>query len=94
MFECIRTLLMVRIRKNREKMTSHPIEVCPRIEEKLKHLGTLAPNFISLWSGGNEYQVSSGPDLQFVVNLKYMTCSCRVWELSGMPYVHVCVCNQ
>ena len=30
-FEGIRTMLMVRIRKNKDKMRNHPTNVCPRI---------------------------------------------------------------
>ena len=55
MFETIRTMLMVKVRKNRGKMRLHPSPVCPRNENGLDELETLASNYISEWSVGDEF---------------------------------------
>jgi len=87
MFECIRNLLMERIRKNRDKMMKCPTLLCLRIVEKIEKNEKLSTNWICKWSGGPEYQVS-GPNVSYVVDLVKKTCACRVWQISGIPCVH------
>ncbi|GJX20204.1 hypothetical protein Tco_0222881 [Tanacetum coccineum] len=40
------------------------------------------------WNGANKYQVSGSLGDQCVVDVVSMTCSCRKWELTGIPYKH------
>ncbi|XP_021991596.1 uncharacterized protein LOC110888374 [Helianthus annuus] len=46
-----------------------------------------ASKYTCIWTGGTKYQVSHGLD-QRVVNLGERTCSCRKWDLIGMPCKH------
>lgn len=49
----------------------------------------LAGNCEVTWSGGSKYSIkvsSSGHEL--VVDIDRKTCSCRKWELTGMPCYH------
>ncbi|GJW58510.1 putative RNA-directed DNA polymerase [Tanacetum coccineum] len=41
------------------------------------------------WNRANKYQVSSSLGDQYVVDVVTMTCSCRKWELTGIPYKHI-----
>ncbi|GJQ96243.1 heat stress transcription factor B-4-like protein [Tanacetum coccineum] len=41
------------------------------------------------WNGANKYQVSGSLGDQCVVDVVSMTCSCRKWELTGIPCKHV-----
>ncbi|GJT35535.1 heat stress transcription factor B-4-like protein [Tanacetum coccineum] len=41
------------------------------------------------WNGENKYRVSSLLGDQCVVDVVSMTCSCRKWELTGIPCKHV-----
>ncbi|GKB40930.1 crooked neck-like protein 1 [Tanacetum coccineum] len=41
------------------------------------------------WNGANKYQVSGLLGNQCVVDVVSMTCSCRKWELTGIPCKHV-----
>ncbi|GJS82553.1 hypothetical protein Tco_0749094 [Tanacetum coccineum] len=41
------------------------------------------------WNGGNKYQVAGLFGDQCVVDVTTNTCSCRKWELTGIPYKHV-----
>ncbi|GJW15163.1 chloroplast stem-loop binding protein of 41 kDa b, chloroplastic [Tanacetum coccineum] len=41
------------------------------------------------WNGANKYQVSGLLGDQCVVDVVSMTCSCRKWELTGIPCKHV-----
>ncbi|GKD45289.1 heat stress transcription factor B-4-like protein [Tanacetum coccineum] len=40
------------------------------------------------WNGANKYQVSGSLGDQCVVDVVSMTCSCRKWELTGIPCKH------
>ncbi|GJU14609.1 heat stress transcription factor B-4-like protein [Tanacetum coccineum] len=40
------------------------------------------------WNGENKYQVLGSLGDQCVVDVVGMTCSCRKWELTGVPYKH------
>nr|GEZ27210.1 hypothetical protein [Tanacetum cinerariifolium] len=40
------------------------------------------------WNGTNKYQVSDSLGDQCVVDVVTMTCSCRKWELTGIPCKH------
>ncbi|GJW61278.1 mutator type transposase [Tanacetum coccineum] len=40
------------------------------------------------WNGSDLYQVTCPWGDQFVVNLSERVCSCRKWELSGIPCTH------
>ncbi|GKB37373.1 mutator type transposase [Tanacetum coccineum] len=40
------------------------------------------------WNGSDLYQVSCPWGDQFVVNMTERVCSCRKWELSGIPCTH------
>ncbi|GJY23876.1 mutator type transposase [Tanacetum coccineum] len=44
------------------------------------------------WNGGDLYQVKGPYDDQVVVNLKQRICSCRKWEVSGLPCKHAVAC--
>nr|GEV15495.1 hypothetical protein [Tanacetum cinerariifolium] len=41
------------------------------------------------WNGANKYQVSSSLGDHCVVDVATMTCSCKKWELTGIPCKHV-----
>ncbi|GKA81260.1 mutator type transposase [Tanacetum coccineum] len=40
------------------------------------------------WNGADQYQVKGYLQEQYVVNLNQRTCSCRKWEISGIPCKH------
>ncbi|KAL8156482.1 hypothetical protein AgCh_001542 [Apium graveolens] len=52
-----------------------------------------AGNYVVNWSGGSTYSVTTtdgGHEL--VVDLVKKTCTCRKWELNGIPCYHACAC--
>ncbi|KAK8574072.1 hypothetical protein V6N13_097066 [Hibiscus sabdariffa] len=60
------------------------LEVFPAAEHRncVRHL---------CWSthaGGHKYQVSEGPLNQHAVDLENGTCSCRKWDITGIPCIH------
>ncbi|KAL4285000.1 hypothetical protein GQ457_16G029830 [Hibiscus cannabinus] len=67
------------------------IELCPRIEKKLEEHKKLSSSCHVVWNGAEGYEVVHGDDT-FVVDVREWTCTCRVWDLIGIPCPHaVCV---
>ncbi|XP_039131510.1 uncharacterized protein LOC120267900 [Dioscorea cayenensis subsp. rotundata] len=87
MNEIIRTQLMIRIQKRRDSMKYCTTQHCPRILKKLEIYKQMSTFYTPTWSGGPKYQVV-GPDGQFVVDKEEGRCSCRVWQLNGLPCSH------
>ena len=89
MLEDIRESLMSRMHKKLTEISSVTDKLYPRIRTKLEsikynsRLCTVKP------AVGEKFQVAIGLD-PFVVNLKSMTCTCRVWQLSRIPCLHAC----
>ena len=48
-----------------------------------------ASECIAQWNGGNLYGVTGPFNDQCVVDIAHRTCTCRKWELTGMPCKHV-----
>lgn len=91
LFETIRQKMQLRIRKNRDKMRAFEGQICPKILAKLDERKKFACGFIATWSGGSLFQVN-GPNSQVVVDLDAKSCSCRQWQLSGVPCPHAVAC--
>ncbi|KAL8525864.1 hypothetical protein ACS0TY_015193 [Phlomoides rotata] len=89
MLESIRTDLMERQHKNLHGMSGVIDKVCPRIRKKIESTKHASRMCVTKPAVGEMFQVSHGDD-QFVVNLNLSTCSCRLWELTGLPCIHVC----
>ncbi|CAL2260829.1 unnamed protein product [Prunus armeniaca] len=88
MLEMIRCLLMKRIQWRRDKMSSWPHQICKNIFDHVQQKKLEACNCTVQWSGGPKYQVDAGRGEQYVVDLDNHTCSCRKWDLSGIPCAH------
>lgn len=84
MNEMVRTLLMVRIQKRRDEMRKCKTEHCPKILKKLEKAKHLSWSCKTTWSGGSKYQVVCRDD-QFIVDYVEKSCTCRKWQLTGIP---------
>ncbi|XP_050233427.1 uncharacterized protein LOC126681914 [Mercurialis annua] len=89
MFEMIRTQLMKRISDKQILGSKFQTDVCPKILKKLDKIIDEGWKYTATPTGGPQVQVS-GPGGQFVVNLPERTCTCRRWDLTGIPCVHAC----
>ncbi|XP_052207797.1 uncharacterized protein LOC127811700 isoform X2 [Diospyros lotus] len=85
--ESIRCKLMKRLWKKRDAMKKIPSPLCPKIQKKLDKIKVLSFNYMSTWSGWSKCQVV-GPEGQFVVDTNERSCSCRRWDLTGIPCEH------
>ncbi|GJT87633.1 heat stress transcription factor B-4-like protein [Tanacetum coccineum] len=69
-----------------DKCTGSLTPTATRIMESIKKEAHLTK---VQWNEANKYQVSGSLGDQCVVDVVSMTCSCRKWELIGIPYKHV-----
>ncbi|XP_027076894.1 uncharacterized protein [Coffea arabica] len=92
MFETIRIYLMERLRTKREWMKKMSDKICPKIQKKLEKAKTEVAANIARWSDQDKFEVTHMYGGKHVVDLKQQTCSCRRWELTGLPCCHVICC--
>lgn len=88
MNEIIRRKVMVRIQENRTKAEKWQGTICPNVFKKLKLNIERSGQCHVLWNGQDGFEVKEKDKMRFTVNLDQMTCSCRYWQLSGLPCCH------
>ena len=88
MNEIIRCKVMVRIQENRTKAEKWQGTICPNIFKKLKLNIERSGKCYVLWNGQDGFEVKEKDKMKFTVNLAQRTCSCRYWQLSGLPCCH------
>ncbi|PWA75137.1 zinc finger, SWIM-type [Artemisia annua] len=54
----------------------------------MSKIKNVASNYKVMWNGGQKYQVTGSFGEQMVVDVERKTCTCRRWEISGLPYRH------
>ncbi|KAL4388868.1 hypothetical protein GQ457_09G012750 [Hibiscus cannabinus] len=110
MLEIIRTKMMRRIVQRKEEAEKYTGILCPRIQKKLDNQIQNSIRFLKLkmfvhcvsrcrliYAGDFQYQVECGQGEQHVVNIQNYTCTCRRWDLTGIPCNHaisVTNCNN
>ncbi|XP_071932917.1 uncharacterized protein [Coffea arabica] len=72
----------------REWMQKYTGKVCPKILKKLEKVKTASSACIATPSGDWNYEVRCMYGDRYTVNLASRTCSCRRWELNGIPCAH------
>ena len=88
MQEKIRKKILARIQEQREKGARFHGKICPSIFNKLKSSIARTQFMEVLWNGKDGFEVQEGEYRRFTVDLEKWTCSCRYWELSGLPCCH------
>ena len=78
---------MARFDEKREGLRESSWEITPEYGEKLEVMKKFARYCVPLRADVGLWQVSSG-DHTYEVNLAQRTCSCRKWDLSGLPCNH------
>lgn len=93
MFREIHKAVMKRIQVRRDKMMNMDLIICPSAQKKLNKALHFAGNCAVTWSGGSSYSVTcSDGGHELVVDLSKGTCTCRKWDLTGIPCYHACAC--
>ncbi|KAL6272589.1 hypothetical protein ACE6H2_023281 [Prunus campanulata] len=86
LLERIRSYLMLRMARLRETVWKH--DVGPRIFGIVEKLTTESAQCIASYAGGGKYQVNNIHGGMYVVDLERHTCTCRKWDLCGIPCSH------
>ena len=87
MFEWIRVRLMTRLYTKREGIEKYAGKLCPSIQDNLEKLKVERKPFSVILLGSFFYEVASQYE-RHVVDLVKKTCSCRYWDLNGIPCKH------
>ncbi|KAH0639646.1 hypothetical protein KY285_036232 [Solanum tuberosum] len=88
MLELIRLYMMSRFQKNRDNMMKHGHKFCLKILLKLEENKSKAAECIATKADQFHYQIEDINLRLFSVDLKEMICSCKRWELTGIPCHH------
>ena len=94
LIEGLKSYLTSRIVKQRELMKRYNGDICPMIQLKIEEHKKQAANWAPAWSGDSNaalFEVSNG-DYKYSVDLVATTCSCRRWDLTGIPCCHSIAC--
>ncbi|PPD68386.1 hypothetical protein GOBAR_DD34735 [Gossypium barbadense] len=94
--ETIKTKIILLIVKKKEEAEKIKEILPPKIKKKLdvNMKNSLSDCFLGVFRRmlvGDRYQVECGPSNQHVVDLVENSCSCRNWDLTGIPCMHVVV---
>ncbi|XP_061999509.1 uncharacterized protein LOC133716880 [Rosa rugosa] len=99
LWEELRMNLMIRLANRRCAAPRWKCKVGPRIEKLLKKYADLSHDYMAFESSHNRFQVkgrgvacASGVNSLHDVNLSAMTCTCRRWNLNGLPCPHAIAC--
>ena len=82
---------MKRMYKKREWIAKSDSSICPKIVKKLNKISKEAIWFKTDYSGGPRVSVD-GPGGVNIVDMKAKSCTCRRWELTGLPCPHAYAC--
>ncbi|XP_068319782.1 uncharacterized protein [Pyrus communis] len=88
MLQIIYTMLMRKIQMRKDIMVRQPGDLCPKIKKKLEDAKMESGRCITQWSVGTKFQVDAKGGDQYVVDLTKLTCSCRRYDLTGIPCNH------
>ncbi|KAL8555977.1 hypothetical protein ACS0TY_003696 [Phlomoides rotata] len=89
MLEWIREYLVKRQVRNRDRAnTRWKGKLCPRINKVLERNMEKVSDCIPIKSIDIHYQIRCFDGGQYTVDLRNFTCTCRAWQLSGIPCTH------
>ena len=91
MLEDIITALMQRLVMKRQEMEKTTSVLCPRIQAKLDKEKEKVANCFPMPSNNLIFQVNHKMDC-LTVNMGSRTCTCRKWDMRGIPYCHSVSC--
>jgi len=91
MLETIRRKVMVRIQEQRTKSQKWTMVICPNINKKFNVYISMFAHCHAICNGNDKFEVQHF-DNRFTVDLVSKKCSCRYWQLSGLPCCHAISC--
>jgi hypothetical protein len=89
MLEDICIMVTRRIQENRSNSERWTMETCPNILRKVNKIRHATQYCHVLWNSAYGFEVRD-KKWRFTVDLQQKTCSCKYWQLSGIPCQHAC----
>lgn len=90
LLEEIRSYIMRTMTSNRLKLAHRSGPLCPMQQSKLEKLKIQSNKWTPLSAGDGRFQVANAWNSHVDVDIKSNTCTCRKWQLTGMPCEHAC----
>ncbi|GJY88113.1 mutator type transposase [Tanacetum coccineum] len=90
--EFIRQYLMKRIVAVQKVINKSNGPLTPTATKIFNNIKKEAAQITVLWNGGELYQATGPHGTQYVCNMTQRTCSCKKWELTGIPCKHAVAC--
>ncbi|XP_049406163.1 uncharacterized protein LOC125869766 [Solanum stenotomum] len=87
MLEEIRIKVMTRLAENEDKVRHWKTEHSPQCMKLYNDYRAIAHGCTVNFNGDYGYEVSEADD-RHTVNLEHIRCTCRLWDLSGIPCPH------
>ncbi|XP_038712449.1 uncharacterized protein LOC120006466 [Tripterygium wilfordii] len=91
MLDEIKGYFMTRWAENRIKINRYQGNVLPKIKKKLEIEHKKCGKWLPKWAGDMKFEVICMQQ-KFVVDLDAIYCSCRKWDLTGIPCRHAVSC--
>lgn len=91
--EYIREYLMRRIVTVQQLMKNCNGPLTPNATRVLDIMKEKATSYKAVWNGSTKFEVSEPWGDQCVVDIEKKVCSCRKWQLRGIPCVHAVATN-
>lgn len=89
MLEEIRISIMERQYRKLEEIKGNHDRICPNIKEKLDQMNVESRFCITHPAIGGKFEVDFHED-RFVVDIGARSCTCRRWDITGIPCPHGC----
>ncbi|KAG8366649.1 hypothetical protein BUALT_Bualt17G0101600 [Buddleja alternifolia] len=88
MLERIRIYIQKRLQVRRELTDKWNDAICPKIQTTLEKLKNDTRSCMARYVGGTKFEVKDMYQGQYAVDIGLRTCSCRRWDLCGIPCIH------
>ena len=91
MIDKIKTQLMVRFYNKRKEAENWPGSICPKIRKRVEKNIELSATCMVSGAGDGIFQVDN-KNRTYIVDIKEESCTCKRWDLSGVPCHHAIAC--
>ena len=90
MMEALRHVVMQRMQENRDRVREKwsKFGFCPKIRKMMKDNIDKATYCVPYKSNDVSFEVACPYGEKWAVNIEDRTCSCRKWDLTGIPCAH------
>ena len=89
--ECIKLYLMGRFQANRKMILKVKSVLCPKIRKRLYKEKMDSSRWLACWVGQIKFEVKNMLE-SFTMDLAESKCSCRKWDITGIPCAHAISC--